>query len=81
MFLSMNLLLQWIPGFVSLCLFSIHSLGVTLSFHLGVKGKKTAWNTWQNSPEATEAFEELLLMQGDISDHTMSVVERFVVLL
>ena len=47
----------------------------------GGKGKKTTWITWQNSPEATDAFEELLLMQGDTSDHTISVVERFVVLL
>ena len=47
----------------------------------GGRGKKTAWDTWQSYPEATEAFEDLLLMQGDISDPTMSVLERFVVLL
>ena len=46
----------------------------------GGKGKRTSWNTWQSFPEATDAFEELLLMQGDISDHTMAVLEQFVLL-
>ena len=38
-------------------------------------------NTWKGFPEATHTFEEILLMQRDISDHTMSVLEQFVVLL
>ncbi|MGH0167072.1 UNVERIFIED_CONTAM: hypothetical protein FKN15_052462 [Acipenser sinensis] len=45
------------------------------------RGKKIAWDTWKGFPEATEAFEDLLLMQTDISKSMMSVLERFVVLL
>ena len=40
------------------------------------RGMKTAWFTWQSYPEATGAFEDLL-----IGDHTMSTLERLVVLL
>ena len=47
----------------------------------GGRGKKTAWNTWQVFPEATEAFEQLLLMEDSIRESTMLVLERFVVLL
>ena len=47
----------------------------------GGRGKNTAWNTWQVFPEATEAFEQLLLMEDSISESTMLVLERFVVLL
>ncbi len=32
----------------------------------GGRGKKTAWNTWKVFPEVTAAFEDLLLMQGNI---------------
>ena len=45
------------------------------------RGKKTAWNTWEVFPEVTEAFEDLLLMQQDMSEATMALLERFVVLL
>ena len=47
----------------------------------GGRGKKIAWSTWKVYPEATDAFEELLLMQDEISNHAMSVLERFVALL
>ena len=47
----------------------------------GGRGKKTAWDTWKGFPEATEGFEDLLHMQSNISSKTMSVLERFVVLL
>lgn len=47
----------------------------------GGRGKKTAWETWKVFPEVTEAFEDLLIMRDDISDKTMSTLERFVVLL
>ncbi len=46
----------------------------------GGRGKKSAWKIWQVSPDVTEAFEHLLLME-EISDSLMSVLERFVVLL
>ena len=42
------------------------------------RGKKTAWNTWKAYPEA---FEELQLVQIEISDMTLGTMERFVVLL
>ena len=45
------------------------------------RGKKTAWNTWEVFPEVTEAFEDLLLMQQDMSEATMALLEQFVVLL
>ena len=47
-----------------------------VSSFLAWRGKKTAWFTWQSYPEATGAFEDLL-----IGDHTMSTLERLVVLL
>ena len=40
----------------------------------GGRGKKTAWNTWNVFPEATGAFEDLLLMQGDIRSSTISAL-------
>ena len=47
----------------------------------GGRGKKSAWNTWKVFPEVTAAFAELLLMDSSISDSTMAVLERFVVVL
>ena len=47
----------------------------------GRRGKKTAWKTWEVFPEVTEAFEHLLLMEHDISEASLSLLERFVVLL
>ena len=52
----------------------------TVSIFSG-RGKKTAWNTWEVFPEVTEAFEDLLLMQQDMSEATTALLERFVVLL
>ena len=45
------------------------------------RGKKTAWNTWNVYPDVTRAFEELQMMQTEISELTMKTLERFVVLL
>ena len=47
----------------------------------GSGGKTTAWVTWQSYPEATGAFEDLLLLQDGISHQTMSALELFVVFL
>ena len=47
----------------------------------GGRGKKTAWDTATSFQQVTEAFQDLLLMQGDISEPTMSILECFVVLL
>lgn len=47
----------------------------------GGRGKKTAWSTWKSFPAVTKAFEDLLLIEGEISKSTMSLLERFVVLL
>ena len=59
-----------------------HALtGCDTTSSLGGRGKKTAWSTWKVYPRATDTFEELLLMQDEISNHAMSVLERFVVLL
>ena len=43
--------------------------------------KKTAWNTWNVYPDVTRAFEELQMMQTEISELTMKTLEWFVVLL
>ena len=47
----------------------------------GGNGDTTADVIWQLYPEATGAFEDLLLLEDGISDQTMSTIERFVVLL
>ena len=52
----------------------------TVSSFAGI-GKKTAWAAWNVYPEVTEAFEELLHMADPISDRTLEVIERFVVLM
>ena len=60
-------------------MYFMHSEGATLFRHSGGGGgKKTAWVTWQSYPEATTAFEGLLLLQDGISDQNMSTLERFV---
>lgn len=43
--------------------------------------KKTAWEIWKVFPEVTDAFEELLRMPSDVSEESMSLLERFVVLM
>ena len=45
------------------------------------RGKKMAWETWKSFPEVTDAFIELQGMQPDISEESMSLLERFVVLM
>jgi len=50
-------------------------------FSFAGRGKKTAWETWKVFPEVTEAFEELLHMPAEISEETMALLERFVVLM
>jgi len=45
------------------------------------RGMKTAWNTWKVYPDVTEVFEELQMMQTEISELNMKTLERFVVLL
>ena len=52
----------------------------TVSSFAGI-GKKTAWAAWNVYPEVTEAFEELMHMADPISDRTLKVIERFVVLM
>ena len=44
-------------------------------------GEKTAWAAWNVYTEVTEAFEELMHMADPISDMTLEVIERFVVLM
>ncbi|KAL7373698.1 hypothetical protein ABVT39_012891 [Epinephelus coioides] len=45
------------------------------------RGKKKAWESWKAFPEVTEAFNELLQIQGDVSELSKSQLERFVVLM
>ena len=43
--------------------------------------KKTAWEIWKVFPGVTDAFEEFLRMPSDVSGESMSLLERFVVLM
>ena len=52
----------------------------TVSSFAGI-GQKTAWAAWNVYPEVTEEFEELMHMADPISDRTLDVIERFVVLM
>ena len=45
------------------------------------RGKKTAWETWKSFPDVTVALEELLNLTVGISETSMSLLERFVVLM
>ncbi len=45
------------------------------------RGKKTAWVTWRSFPEVTSAFNELLGMPTEVSEESMFLLERFVVLM
>ncbi len=51
------------------------------SVSIGGRGKKTAWKVWLVFPDVTEAFEDLLFMEDNIGESTLSVLERYVVLL
>jgi hypothetical protein len=51
--------------------------GCDTVFAFAGRGKKTAWDSWKVLPEVTEAFGE----PGDVSELSMSQVERFVVLM
>ena len=64
----------------NLPLFHIRTGCDTESSFAGI-GKKTAWAAWNVYPEVTEAFEELMHMADPISDRTLEVIERFVVLM
>jgi len=55
----------------------------TVSYFSG-KGKKSAWQAWSAFPEVTTAFLELSDSDhsaGDISESTMSLLERFTVVM
>ena len=45
------------------------------------RGKKTAWATWKAFPEVTDAFIELECMPSEVSEESMALLERFVVLM
>ncbi len=47
----------------------------------GGRGKKTAWETWKDFGEATQAFAELCSSENQLTDMASSLLERFVVLL
>ena len=52
----------------------------TVSF-FGGRGKKTAWDTWMVFPELTPVLRNLKSSPANITDDSMDVSERFVVLL
>lgn len=52
---------------------------MTLISSFAGRGKKTAWITWKSFPEVTDAFSEL--MPSEVSEESMLLIERFVVLM
>ena len=52
----------------------------TTSFFAG-HGKKTAWTTWDNFPDATGAFVELGSTPSAVSNESLTIIERFVILM
>ena len=55
--------------------------GCDTVFAFAGRGKKTAWATWKSFPEVTDAFIELLGMSNELSEESMLLLERFVVLM
>jgi len=51
----------------------------TSAFH--GKGKKTAWETWSNFPDVTDAFIEVVEHTPELTDDSLSAIERFVILM
>ena len=66
----------------SKCLPVFHALTGcdTTSFCAG-HGKKTAWTTWDNFPDATSAFVELGSTPSAVSNESLAIIERFVILM
>ena len=44
-------------------------------------GKKTSWSTWNAFPELTDALLELAHVPTEVTEQSMKVIERFIVLL
>lgn len=70
-------LLHWVLPLVLHCSFT----GCDRTSSFCGRGKKTAWDTWRVYPEITEAFNEMLHMPQELSDLSLSQLERFVVLI
>ena len=66
----------------SRCLPFFHALTGcdTTSFFTG-HGKKTAWTTWENFPDVTRAFLELARAPSAISSGSLSLIERYLILM
>ena len=45
------------------------------------RGKKTAWKTWESFSEVNSAFSELRCMPSEVSEGSVLLLERFVMLL
>lgn len=70
-------LLHWVLPLVLHCSFT----GCDRTSSFCGCGKKTAWDTWPVYPEITEAFHEMLHMPQELSELSLSQLERFVVLI
>ena len=66
----------------SRCLLFFHALPGcdTTSFFAG-HGKRTAWTTWENFPDVTHAFLELARTPCTISSSSLSLIERYLILM
>ena len=64
-----------------LCHFSMHSQGVTQLQPSVELEKKTAWDVWEIFPQVTTVFSSLSKNFCNITDGSLDILERFVVLL
>lgn len=66
----------------SSALLAFHSFtGCETTYLFCGRGKKNAWDTWHVYPEVTEAFHEMFQMPQKLSDHSLSTLKHFVVLI
>ncbi len=77
--------MKWLPQWLQ------HSVWHSQVFHaftgcdtvssFGGRRKKTAWATWKSFAEVTTAFNEPLFMPTEVSEGSILLLERFVVLM
>ena len=66
----------------SKCLFVVHAFTGcdTTSFFAG-QTMKTAWKTWDNFPDVTSAFMKLTSTPSALSNESLAIIEKFVILM
>ena len=65
----------------SRCLPLFHALTGCDTTSFAGHGKRTAWTTWENFPDVTCAFLELARAPSAISSESLSLIERYLILM